>query len=112
MPETLAVTMALDLSKIPEVALVTDGRFSGASYGPCVGQVSPEAYVGGPLAAVRDGDEITIDLDQRSISVALSDEEIKKRLASRKIIEREVPPGYMRRYRKMVGSAAKGCVLD
>lgn len=112
MPETLAVTMALDLSKIPQVALVTDGRFSGASYGPCVGQVSPEAFVGGPIAALRDGDEITIDIPNRKIEVNLSDQEIKDRLKGYKPPPREVPPGYSRRYRKLVGSACKGAVIE
>jgi dihydroxy-acid dehydratase len=112
MPETLAVTMALDLSGIKNVALLTDGRFSGASYGPCVGQVSPEAFVGGPIAAVRDGDEITVDIPARKISVNLSDDEIKRRLAAHKPQRREVPDGYMRRYVKLVSSAARGAVLD
>ena len=112
MPETLAVTMALDLSGIKNVALLTDGRFSGASYGPCVGQVSPEAYVGGPIAALRDGDEITIDIPGRKISVKLTDDEIRRRLASYQPQQREVPDGYMRRYIKLVSSAAKGAVLD
>jgi len=112
MPETLAVTMVLDLSGLKDVALITDGRFSGASYGPCVGQVSPEAYLGGPIAAVQDGDEITIDIPGRKIEVNLSDEEIKERLKGHKPQEREVPDGYSRRYRKLVGSAAKGAVLE
>jgi dihydroxy-acid dehydratase len=112
MPETLAVTMALDLSGIKKVALVTDGRFSGASYGPCVGHVSPEAYVGGPIAAVRDGDSITIDIPNRKITVALSDEEIKTRLQAHTPQVREVPPGFMRRYIRHVSSAARGAILE
>jgi len=111
MPETLAVTMALDLSGLKQVALVTDGRFSGASYGPCVGQVSPEAYLGGPIAAIREGDEITIDIPKRSIHLHLSDAEIQKRLAGHQPQRREIPPGYMRRYMTTVSSAAKGAVL-
>lgn len=112
MPETLAVTMALDLSGLKRVALVTDGRFSGASYGPCVGQVSPEAFVGGPIAAVKDGDEITIDIPNRKIEVKLSDEEIRNRLKNFAPQKRDVPTGYMRRYVKYVTSAAKGAVLE
>lgn len=112
MPETLAVTMALDLSGLKRVALVTDGRFSGASYGPCVGQVSPEAFVGGPIAAVKDGDEITIDIPNRKIEVKLSDEEIKNRLKNFVPQKREIPAGYMRRYVKYVTSASKGAVLE
>lgn len=112
MPETLAVTMALDLSGLKRVALVTDGRFSGASYGPCVGQVSPEAFVGGPIAAVRDGDEITIDIPNRKIEVKLSDEEIRNRLKNFTPQKREIPRGYMQRYVKHVTSAAKGAILE
>ena len=110
MPETLAVTMALTFSGLKRVALVTDGRFSGATQGPCVGHVSPEAYVGGPIAAVRDGDEIEIDIPKRSINVKNVD--IEKRLNGFAPIERAVPRGFMRRYVKYVSSAAKGAVLD
>jgi dihydroxy-acid dehydratase len=112
MPEALAVTMALELHGYSRVALITDGRFSGASAGPCVGHVSPEAYVGGPIAALEDGDEITIDVPGRSLSVKLTDEEISERLSRWKPVERDIPEGYMRRYVKYVGSAAKGAVLD
>ncbi len=112
MPETLAVTMALDMSKIREVALMTDGRFSGASAGPCIGHVSPEAYAGGPIAVVEDGDEIEIDIPGRKLNVKISDDEIKKRLDGWKPVERPVPEGYMRRYVKYVTGAAKGAVLE
>jgi dihydroxy-acid dehydratase len=111
MPETLAVTMGLELYGYKNVALVTDGRFSGATAGPCIGHVSPEAYVGGPMAALIDGDEIMIDIPARSINVALSDKEMKERLSKWKAPERDIPAGYMRRYVKMVGSAAEGAVL-
>ena len=80
MPETLAVTMALPMYGYNRLALVTDGRFSGATSGPCIGHVSPEAYDGGPIAAVRDGDDIAIDIPNRELRVELSDEEIKGRL--------------------------------
>jgi dihydroxy-acid dehydratase len=112
MPETLAVTMALDLSGLKNVAMITDGRFSGASYGPCIGHVSPEAYVGGPIAALRDGDEISIDIPNRELAVKLSDEEIERRLEGFEPMEREVPPGYLRRYRRSVSSAATGAVVE
>lgn len=112
MPETLAVTMGLELHGYARVALVTDGRFSGATAGPCVGHVSPEAYVGGPIAALEDGDEITIDMPGRRLEVSLSDEQIRERLYAWKPREREVPPGYMRRYVKQVTSAATGAVLE
>ena len=92
--------------------MITDGRFSGASSGPCVGHVSPEAYVGGPIGLVRDGDEITINVPNRSVSVSLPDEVITQRRAEWKPIEKPAPAGYMRRYRRFVGSASKGAVLE
>jgi dihydroxy-acid dehydratase len=112
MAETLAVTLALEMAAFKQVALITDGRFSGASAGPCIGHVSPEAYVGGPIAVVRDGDEISIDIPARKLEVKLSDKEITNRLRGWKPVEREIPPGFMRRYVKLVGSAAKGAVLE
>jgi dihydroxy-acid dehydratase len=112
MPETLAVTLGLEFASVKRVALITDGRFSGATAGPCIGHVSPEAHVGGPIAAVRDGDEISIDIPGRRLDVRLSDEEIRSRLATWRPVEREIPPGFMRRYVKLVSSAAKGAVLE
>ena len=112
MPETLAVTMALKSSGMDRVALVTDGRFSGATSGPCVGHVSPEAFSGGPIAALRDGDEITIDIPGRRIEVDLSDNEIAERLKGFVPQERHIPPGFMQRYVKYVSSAAKGAILE
>src|SRR5450830_1797890 len=112
MPEALAATMALELHGYARVALITDGRFSGASAGPCVGHVSPEAYVGGPIAALRDGDEITIDIAARTLEAKLTDDEIEERLSNWTSLERDIPDGYMRRYVKYVGSAAHGAVLD
>ena len=112
MAETLAVTLGLELGGFKQVALITDGRFSGASAGPCIGHVSPEAYVGGPIAVVRDGDEISIDIPARKLELKLSEEEITNRLKDWKPAEREIPPGYMRRYVKLVSSAARGAVLE
>lgn len=112
MPETLAVTLALTNSSLKKVALVTDGRFSGATSGPCVGHVSPEAYVGGPIAAIRDGDEIEIDIPNRKIDAKLSDTEIERRLETFKPLEKEIPTGFMRRYIKQVSSAARGAILE
>jgi dihydroxy-acid dehydratase len=89
---------------------VTDGRFSGASEGPCVGHVSPEACVGGPIAAIRDGDEIEIDIPNRGINVKGVD--LAKRLEGFIPVERPIPPGYMRRYVKHVASAARGAILE
>jgi dihydroxy-acid dehydratase len=93
------------------VALITDGRFSGASAGPCIGHISPEAYDGGPIAAVKDGDEIVIDIPARKLDIKLSDSEIKKRLEGFKPLDRPVPDGYLGRYRRYVNSAAKGATL-
>jgi len=111
MPETLAVTLALAASGLKKVALITDGRFSGASSGPCVGHVSPETYMGGPIAALKSGDEITIDIPGRKVNARLTDEEIRNRLAGFTPVQRNIPPGYMRRYVNMVGSASQGAVL-
>ena len=111
MPEMLAATMAIELHGYTRVALVTDGRFSGATAGPCVGHVSPEAAVGGVIAILKNGDEITIDIPNRKIETALSKEEIDQRLLKHKLIKPEIPKGYMRRYAKYVSSAAKGAVM-
>jgi dihydroxy-acid dehydratase len=111
MPETLAVTMGLDLAGFTHVALITDGRFSGATAGPCIGHVSPEAACGGPIAVIRDGDIIKIDIPARKLDVDLKPEEIKRRLADWKPLSKQIPPGYMKRYVKTVGSAAQGAVL-
>jgi dihydroxy-acid dehydratase len=93
------------------VALVTDGRFSGATRGLMVGHVTPEAARGGPLAAVRDDDEITIDVDNRELSIALGAEELADRLEH--LPPRDVPAlnGVFARYRALVGSASEGAVL-
>ena len=111
MPETLAVTLALVSSPLKNIALVTDGRFSGGTSGPCVGHVSPEAAAGGPIAALRDGDMITIDIPARRLDVNLSEEEIKSRLEKWQPLVRDIPAGYMQRYVKYVSSAAQGAVL-
>lgn len=112
MPETLAVTMGLELHGYSRVALVTDGRFSGATAGPCVGHVSPEAYDGGPIAAVRDGDVILVDIPNRRLEVKLTEGEIKSRLVGWRPPKRDIPSGYMRRYVRLVGPASRGAVLE
>ncbi|HOD15052.1 MAG TPA: dihydroxy-acid dehydratase [Spirochaetota bacterium] len=111
MQETLAITLAMDVSGLKHVAMITDGRFSGASAGPCIGHISPEAADGGPIAAVRDGDMITIDIPGRTLTVKLSDTEIKKRIADYQPPQRDVAASFMRRYIKHVSSAAQGAVL-
>lgn len=110
MPETLAVTLALSHSGLKRVALITDGRFSGATDGPCIGHVSPEAYVGGPLAGLRDGDRVAIDIPNRRIEAPGVD--FTGCLRDFVPPEREVPPGFMRQYVKYVQSAANGAVME
>ncbi|MGQ9476214.1 MAG: dihydroxy-acid dehydratase [Actinomycetota bacterium] len=112
MPETLAVTAGLELRGLRRVALVTDGRFSGATSGPCVGHVSPEAFDGGPIALVQDGDLISIDIPSRAIEVRLAESELESRSKDWKPKEKDIPPGFMRRYVRLVTSAAKGAVLE
>jgi dihydroxy-acid dehydratase len=111
MPEMLSVTATISMMKLERVALVTDGRFSGATDGPCVGHVTPEAYEGGPIAALQDGDAITIDIPNRTLSVDLSDKEIESRLKGWKPLEKQTPSRYLKLYRKLVGPASKGAVL-
>lgn len=112
MPETLAVTMGIELAGFKKVALITDGRFSGASAGPCIGHVSPEAAVGGPIALVRDGDMIRISIPERSLELEVTPDELSGRMKEWKPVVRDIPGGYMKRYVKHVGSAARGAVLE
>jgi len=95
-----------------KIALITDGRFSGASRGACVGHVSPEAAGGGLIAYVKDGDEIEINIPKKSINLLVSDEEIEKRKQTMKLRENKELKGYLKRYAKMVSSAAKGAILE
>jgi len=111
MPEMLSITMMLEMMGLKRTALITDGRFSGATAGPCVGHVSPEAYEGGPIAALEDGDLITIDVPKRRIEVQLSEEQLRERLKKVRRIEKPAL-GFMRRYRKNVSSAARGAILE
>lgn len=93
------------------VALITDGRFSGATYGPCIGHVSPEAMVGGPIAVVRDGDPILIDIPKRTLKIKISEEELKKRLADWQAPRARIEKGFMGMYAANVGSAEEGVLL-
>jgi dihydroxy-acid dehydratase len=92
MPEMLTPTDAIKGAGYKKVALITDGRFSGATTGPCIGHIEMEAYNGGAIGAIRDGDVIDIDIPNRKLNVRLSDEEIKERLKDIKIPERELTP--------------------
>jgi dihydroxy-acid dehydratase len=94
-----------------KVALITDGRFSGGSHGCCIGHVSPEAAAGGPIAALRDGDAITIDIPNHRLDVDLSDGELERRLAEAKPPVRDLPSRWLRRYASLVTSASTGAVL-
>jgi len=92
------------------VALITDGRFSGATHGFMCGHVAPEAAVGGPIAAVQNGDIITIDVDQRTLNVDLSDEEIARRVAAYEPPPNPDATGVLAKYAKLVSSASEGAV--
>jgi dihydroxy-acid dehydratase len=111
MREMLAVTAALVGEGLGDsVALLTDGRFSGATHGFMAGHVAPEAPRGGPIAAVHDGDTVTFDVDARELNVDLSQEEIEERVAAY-----EPPPapefnGVLKKYANTVGSASEGAV--
>ena len=94
-----------------DVALLTDGRFSGATRGLCVGHVSPEAAAHGPIAALRDGDRVTIDLNRNAIDVDLEQPEIESRLRGLPEFESRVSSSYLRRYAALVTSANTGAVL-
>ena len=94
------------------MALITDGRFSGGSHGFCVGHVAPEAQVGGPIALVQDGDIITIDANDLTISVDVPDGEMEARRAKWTMPPYKYTRGTMYRYIKTVSSAQHGCVTD
>ena len=94
------------------VGLITDGRFSGASQGACVGHVSPEAMSGGPIALIEDGDMITIDIPNRKLELEISDEELAKRRANWVQPEPKIKTGYLARYAKLTTSANAGAVLQ
>lgn len=113
MREMLAPTanvVGMGLAKT--VALITDGRFSGASKGPCVGHVSPEAAAGGPIALIEEGDQITVDIDGGEVNLHVSDEELAKRRAAWKAPESKYKTGVLARYAKLVTSADKGAILQ
>ncbi len=112
MREMLSPTAAIAGMGLSEsVALITDGRFSGGTRGPCIGHISPEAMEGGAIAILKDGDKIRIDITNRKIDVLLSDAEIKDRLNKWKPIEPKITKGYLARYARMVSSAAAGAVM-
>lgn len=112
MRETLAPTSAIAGAGLSEsVALITDGRFSGGTRGPCIGHVSPEAAVGGPIALVKPGDMISIDISARKLDLLVSAEEMERRRTQWKPPEPKIKTGVLARYRSSVTSASKGSVL-
>lgn len=112
MPEMLTPTsLIMGMGLGDKVALITDGRFSGGTRGACVGHISPEAAERGPIAAIKNGDQIEIDIPNNSISVHLSNKELNKRLSELPKFEIRIKKGYLGRYAKMVTSASTGAVL-
>ncbi|KAJ6784484.1 hypothetical protein PWT90_05605 [Aphanocladium album] len=112
MPEQLRASAAIMGAGLTNVALVTDGRYSGASHGFIVGHVVPEAAVGGPIALVKDGDEMTIDAETNRIDVAVSEEEMEARKAKWTAPEPRVKRGTLAKYARLVGDASHGAVTD
>ena len=111
MPEMLSPTSLIAGMGLAEsVALITDGRFSGATRGGSIGHVSPEAYDKGPIAAVKDGDIIEIDIPARRLDIKISEEEMKRRLSEAKAPERELT-GVLRKYRSLVNDSSEGAHL-
>ena len=107
-PTSAIAGMGLD----KEVALITDGRFSGATRGASIGHVSPEAVRGGLIAYVQDGDIISINIPEYKIELLVSDEEIEKRKATTVLKEKTDIKGYLRRYAQMAKSADKGAIIN
>jgi dihydroxy-acid dehydratase len=111
MREMLMATMQISESEFnTSVALITDGRFSGGTAGPCIGHVSPEAMEGGPIAIVRNGDMIEIDIPKRTLNVKISKEELRKRISYWKNPENKVVKGLLALYAKNISSASKGAI--
>ena len=105
-----AISSDKELGK--SIALITDGRFSGASRGASIGHVSPEAAVGGPIALVEEGDIIEINIPALTLNVRVSDEELAARKAKWQPKEPKVTTGYLARYREMVTSGNRGAILQ
>ncbi|MEM3502381.1 MAG: dihydroxy-acid dehydratase [Candidatus Bathyarchaeia archaeon] len=107
----MATAMISGMGLGESVALATDGRFSGATRGPCIGHVSPEAMEGGPIAIVQNGDLISMDIEKRRLDLEVPKDEVERRLRSWKPPETKVRKGYLRRYCQLVTSADKGAVF-
>ncbi|MEI6631369.1 MAG: dihydroxy-acid dehydratase [bacterium] len=112
MREMLAPTASIvGMGLAESVALITDGRFSGGTKGPCIGHISPEASAKGPIAVLKDGDIINIDIPNRKLEVKLTASEIAKRFNSWKPVAQKIKTGYLSRYSRLVSSADKGAIL-
>ena len=112
MREMLAPTSSIvGIGRDRDVALLTDGRFSGGSRGAAIGHISPEATVGGPIAVVKDGDQIEINIPEKKLKLLISDEELKKRLSQWKPPKKDLK-GYLKRYARLVQSAHKGATFE
>jgi dihydroxy-acid dehydratase len=113
MPEMLTPTSAIMGAGLgQDVALLTDGRFSGGSHGFIIGHIVPEAQEGGPLALVRDGDVISIDADSKTLSVDVSDEEMQQRRSDWQMPPYKADRGTLHKYIRLVKNASEGCVTD
>ena len=112
MPEQLKSSAAIMGAKLTNIALVTDGRYSGASHGFIVGHVVPEAAVGGPMAVVQDGDVVTISAETNELSMDISEDEIQRRLSKWKRPKRTVTRGVLAKYEALVGDASHGALTD
>jgi dihydroxy-acid dehydratase len=113
MREMLSPTAAIvGMGLANDVALITDGRFSGGTQGPCIGHISPEAQAAGPIAVVQEGDEIVVDIPSRKLELNIAEAEMKGRLAKWKAPEPKETEGYLARYAKAVSGASKGAVLE
>ncbi len=113
MREMLNPTAALTgMGKEESVGLLTDGRFSGGTRGPCIGHISPEAAAGGPIALVQDGDEIEINLDERRLDLLVGEAELQRRRAAWQPPQPKVTTGWLSRYARLVSSAAQGAVME
>jgi len=112
MREMLSPTAAVaGMGLMESVALITDGRFSGGTRGPCIGHICPEAMEGGPIAFLKDGDEISIDIPERKLEINLSKEELERRKRNWKRPSPKIKEGYLARYSRLVSSSSKGTVF-
>ena len=113
MREMLSPTSAIAGAGLDkDVALITDGRFSGATRGASIGHVSPEAVSGGTIAYIKDGDIISINIPEYKIELKISDEELEERKKTMPLLEKPELTGYLKRYSKMVSSADKGAIIN